>query len=181
MQPILKIHKGVFKDIPHGIPPRRGFEYSIELKEGTKPMITTPYRHPQRFKEEIEKTINELLKMGHIQPSCNPFASSIVLVKKNDGTMRICIDYRTLNKRTIKKRYPIPRIDKLIDELHGAKYFSKIDLWTSYHQIKLRKEDVPKIVFRCHYGHFEFLVMPFGLVNAPTFPSAIKEILTCIL
>ncbi|XP_057825625.2 uncharacterized protein LOC131037488 [Cryptomeria japonica] len=177
MQPILKRHKGVFKDIPHGIPPRRGFEHSIELEEGAKPVITTPYRHPRRFKEEIEKTINELLRMGHIQPSCSPFASSVVLVKKKDGTMRMCIDYRALNKRTIKNRYPIPRIDELIDELHGAKYFSKIDLRTGYHQIRMRKEDVPKTAFRCHYGHFEFLVMPFGLTNAPaTFQSCMNHV-----
>ena len=135
IQPILKRHKKVFSDIPPGLPPKRGFEHSIELEEGTKPIVTTPYHHPHRYKEEIEKTIKELLEMGHIQPRSSPFASSVVLSKKKDGTMRICIDYRALNKKTIKNRYPIPRIDGLIDELHGAHYFLEIDLRSSYHQI----------------------------------------------
>ena len=177
IHPILMKHKRVFDDIPPGLPPKRGFEHSIELEEGAKPVITIPYRHPHKFKEEIEKTIKELLEMGHIQPSCSPFASSVVLVKKKDGTMRMCIDYRSLNKKTIKNRYPIPRIDELMDELHGAKYFSKIDLRSRYHQIRMRKEDVPKTAFHCHYGHFEFLVLPFGLTNAPaTFQSCMNHI-----
>jgi hypothetical protein len=98
------------------------------LEEGDKPIITTPYRHPKKFKDEIEKSINELLEMGHIRPISNPFASSMVLVKKSYGTMRMCIDYRALNKKTIKNRYHIPRTDELLDELHGAIYFSKIDI-----------------------------------------------------
>jgi hypothetical protein len=103
------------------------------LEEGAKPMITRSYRHPRRFKDEIEKAIKELLAMGHIRPSINPFASSVVLVLKKDGTMRMCIDYRALNKKTIKNRYPIPHIDGLMDELHGAVFFSKIDLRFGYH------------------------------------------------
>ena len=91
-------------------------------------MITTSYRHPKKFKYEIEKSIKELLDMGHIRPSSSPFASSVVLVKKKDGTMQICIDYQALNKKTIKNRYPIPSIDELLDELHRAVYFLKIDL-----------------------------------------------------
>jgi hypothetical protein len=129
---LLAQHQQVFGLIPPRRPSDRGFEHTIEF-EGAKPMITAPYRHPRRFKDEIEKAIKELLAMGHIRPSRSPFASSVVLVLKKDGTMRMCIDYRALNKKTIKNRYPIPRIDELMDELHGAVFFSKIDLHSGYH------------------------------------------------
>jgi hypothetical protein len=102
-------------------------------------MITPPYHHPRRFKDEIEKAIKELLAMGHIRPSSSPFASLVVLVMKKDGTMRKCIDYRSLNKKTIKNRYPLPRIDELMDELHGVVFFSKIDLRSGYHQINIQE------------------------------------------
>jgi hypothetical protein len=169
---IIDKHIKVFGPIPPGVPPDRGFEHIIELEEGAKLVITTPYRHPKKYKDEIEKAIKELLDMGHIRPSSNPFASSVVLVKKKDGTMHMCIDFRALNKKTIKNMYPIPRIDELLDELHGAVYFTKIDLRSGYHQIKMGEEDIPKTAFKCHYdqchyGHYEFLVMPFGLTNAP--------------
>jgi hypothetical protein len=98
-------------------------------------VITTPYRHPKVYKDEIEKTIKELISLGYIRPNSSPFASFFLLVKKKDGTLRMCVDYMALNKKTIKNRYPIPRIDELMDELHGAKYFSKIDLCSGYHQI----------------------------------------------
>jgi hypothetical protein len=141
---ILDKHKKVFGPIPPGVPPDRGFEHIIELEAGAKPIITTPYRHPKKYKDEIEKAIKELLDMGHIRPSSSPFSSSVVLVKKKDGTMRMCIDFQDLNKKTIKNRYPIPRIDELLDELHGAIYFTKIDLRSGYHQIKMREEDISK-------------------------------------
>ena len=170
-------HGRVFGDIPLRVPPDRGFEHGIELEDGAKPVITTPYRHPRAYKDEIEKTIHELLDMGFTQPSSSPFASSIVLVKKKDGILWMCIDYRALNKRTIKNRYHIPRIDELLDELHGAIYFSKIDLHSGYHQIRVQAEDVHKTAFHCHYGHYEFLVLPFGLTNAPaTFMSLMHGI-----
>ena len=126
--------------IPPGKPPDRWFEHTIELEEGDKPMITTPYHHPRRFKDEMDKAIKELLVMGHIRPSNSPFASSVVLVIKKDGTMRMCIDYRAFNKKTIKNRYPIPRIDELMDELHGAVFFSNIDLRSRYHQINIQSK-----------------------------------------
>jgi hypothetical protein len=117
------------------------------LEEGAKPIITPPYRHPRRFKDEIDKEIKELLAMGHIRPSNNPFASSVVLVLKKDGTMRMCIDYQALKKETFKNRYPIQRIDKLMDELHGVVFFSNIDLCSGYYQINIREKDIEKTTF----------------------------------
>lgn len=159
IQTLLFKHSKVFSSISPGIQPERGIEHVIKL-EGSKLVITTPYRHLRTHKDEIENAIKELLDMGHIRLSKSPFASSMVLVKKKDATMRMCIDYKTLNKKTIKNRYLIPQIDELIDELHNACYFSKIDLRSSYQQIRMREENVEKIAFRCHFGHFEFLVMP---------------------
>jgi hypothetical protein len=177
IQEIIDKHSKVFGPIPPGVPPDRGSEHIIELKAGAKPVIATPYRHPKKYKDEIEKAIKELLDMGHIRSSSSPFASSVVMVMKKDGTMRMCIDFRALNKKTIKNRYPIPRIDELLDELHEVVYFTKIDLHSGYNQIKMREEDIPKTAFRCHYGHYEFLVMPFGLTNAlATFQSCINHV-----
>lgn len=170
-------HDKVFIDIPPGIPPHRGFEHTIELEARAKPVTTTPYRHPKKFNDEIEKTIQELLEKGWICPSSSPFTSLVVLVKKKDGTMCMCVDYHALNKKTIMNRYPIPRIDELLDELHGVVYFLKIDLRSGYHQIRMMKEDMEKTAFHCHYGHYEFLVMPFRLTNAPaTFQSCMNHI-----
>jgi hypothetical protein len=177
IQRIIDKHSKVFGPIPPGVPPDRGFEHIIELEEGEKIVITTPNWNPKKYKDEIEKAIKELLYMGHIRPSSSPFASSVVLVKKKDGTMHMCIDFRALNKKTIKKKYPIPRIDELLDKLPRVVYFTKIDLCSSYHQIKMREEDIPKTAFRCHYNHYEFLVMPFVLTNAPaTFQSSMNHV-----
>lgn len=159
-------HSKVFNEIPLGLPLDRGFQHVIELEEGAKPIITAPYCHPRRYKE-IEKAIKELLNMWHIRPSSHSFTSLMVLVKKKDGTLRMGIDYITFNKKTIKNCYHIPKIDELIDELHGAVYVSKIDLQSRYHQIKVRVEDVHKTTSSCHFEHYE-LFMPFGLTSAPT-------------
>ena len=117
----------MFGDIPLGQSPNREFEHTIELEQGIQAVITTPYRHPKAYRDEIERAIQDLLALGHIRPSTSPFASSVVLVKKDD-TLRMCIDYRALNKKTMKNRYPIPQIDEQMDELQGAQFFSKIDL-----------------------------------------------------
>ena len=116
---------------------------------------------------ELKSQLKELIDKKYIRPSVSPWGAPVIFVKKKDGTMRLCIDYRQLNKMTIKNRYPLPRIDDLFDQLRGATVFSKIDLRSGYHQVRIKDEDIFKTSFKTRYGHYEFVVMPFGLTNAP--------------
>lgn len=152
-------------------------DHSIPLIEGANPMNLRPYCYPAMQNSVIEGLVKEMLDRGVIQPSSSPFASPMVLVQKKDRGWRLCVDYRALNKLTVKNRYPIPLIEDLFDELGGSKVFSKLDLRAGYHQIKLRPEDQYKTAFQTHSSHYEWLVMPFGLSNAPaTFQNAMNSI-----
>ena len=142
-------------------------EFRIDLVPGAAPVAKAPYRLAPSEMQELSKQLEELLEKGFIRPSSSPWGAPILFVKKKDVSMRMCIDYRELNKLTIKNKYPLPRIDDLFDQLQGTAWFSKIDLRSGYHQLKVREEDVHKTAFRTRYGHFEFIVMPFGLTNAP--------------
>ncbi|XP_073270442.1 uncharacterized protein [Primulina huaijiensis] len=145
----------------------REVEFGIELMPGTSPISRTPYRMAPAELRELKAQLQDLLDKGYIRPSVSPWGAPVLFVRKKDGTMRLCIDYRQLNKVTIKNKYPLPRIDDLFDQLQGTSVYSKIDLRSGYHQIRVREEDIQKTAFRTRYGHYEFLVMPFGLTNAP--------------
>ncbi|GJT39421.1 putative reverse transcriptase domain-containing protein [Tanacetum coccineum] len=157
----------VFPDDLLGLPLVREIEFRIDLIPGASPVVRSPYRLAPSEMLELSNQLKELQEKGFIRPSHSPWGAPVLFVKKKDGSMRMCIDYRELNKLTIKNRYPLPRIDDLFDQLQGACCFSKIDLRSGYHQLRVREEDIPKTAFRTRYGHFEFTVMPFGLTNAP--------------
>ncbi|KAL8100391.1 hypothetical protein AgCh_032593 [Apium graveolens] len=157
----------VFPDELPGLPPDREIEFSIDLIPRAEPVLKVPYRMAPVEMKELAKQLQELLDKGVIRPSVSPWGAPALFVKKKDGSMRLYIDYRELNKLTIKNKYPLPRIDDLFDQSKGSCCFSKIDLRSGYHQLKIKPEDIPKTAFRTMYGHYEFLVMSFGLTNAP--------------
>jgi hypothetical protein len=149
-----------------GLPPEREVEFEIVLMPGAELISKAPYRMAPAELRELKTQLQELLDMRFIRPSVSSRGAPVLFVKKKDGSMRLCIDYRELNKITIKNRYPLPWIDNLFDQLKGARVFSKIDLRSGYHQLRIKAEDIPKSAFRTRYGHYKFLVMPFGMTNA---------------
>lgn len=164
---VIKEFPEVFPEDLPGLPPVRSVEFRIDLIPGATPVAKSPYRLAPSKMQELASQLQELSDKGFIRPSVSPWGAPVLFVKKKDGSFRMCIDYRELNKLTIKNRYPLPRIDDLFDQLQGSTCFSKIDLRSGYHQLRIQDEDIPKTAFRTRYGHYEFLVMPFGLTNAP--------------
>ena len=166
--PVVDEYADVFPDEILELPPSRDVDFSIDLIPGVGLVSMAPYRVAPAELAELKKQIEDLLEKKFIRPSASSWGASVLLVKKKDGSSRLCVDYRQLNKLTIKNKYLLPRIDDLLDQLRGAAVFSKIDLRSGYHQILVRPEDVQKTAFRTHYGHYEYVVMLFGVTNAPT-------------
>ena len=158
----------VFPDEIPELPPSRDIDFSIDLIPGVGPVLAAPYRMAPAELAELKKQIEDLLEKKFIRPSASPWGAPVLLVNKKDGSSRLCVDYRQLNKLMIKNKYPLPRIDDFLDQLRGPSVFSKIDLRSGYHQILVKPEDIHKTTFRSRYGHYEYVVMPFGVTNAPT-------------
>lgn len=181
VQALIQQYAHLFQE-PTTLPPSRTFDHRIALIPGAQPVNVRPYRYAPHQKTEIEKQVAEMLKKGIIQHSMSSFASPVLLVKKKDGTWRFCVDYRQLNAITVKDKHPLPIVDELLDELHGAKWFTKLDCTSGYHQIRVAVGDEMKTAFKTHHGLHEFKVMPFGLTNAPaTFQSAMNTVFADIM
>jgi hypothetical protein len=166
---VVQEYPDVFPEDLPGTPPDRDIEFIIELLPGTPPISKGPFRMPVNELVELKKQIAELQSKGFICPSSSPWGAPMLFVKKKDGTQRMCVDYRSLNEVTIKNKYPLPRIENLFDQMKGASIFSKIDLRSGYHQLKIWESDIPKTAFRTRYGLYEYTVMSFGLTNAPAY------------
>ncbi|GJT14953.1 putative reverse transcriptase domain-containing protein [Tanacetum coccineum] len=165
--PIVRDFPKVFPEDLPGLPLTRSVEFQIDLIPGAAPITRALYRLAPSEMKELSEQLQELSDKGFIRPSSSPWGASDLFVKKKDGSLRMCIDYRKLNKLTVKNRYPLPRINDLFDQLQGSSIYSKIHLRSGYHKLRVREQDIPKTAFRTRYGHYEFQVMPFGLTNAP--------------
>jgi hypothetical protein len=163
---LLAAFTDVFTEL-HGLPPPRGRDHSIVLMLGSQPVAVRSYRYPAKHKGELEWQCTAMLDQGLIRRSSSVFSSPVLLVKKTDGSLRFCVDYRALNTLTVKDAFPIPVVNELLDELHGAKFSTKLDMHSGYHQIRMNPVDIDKTAFCTHDGLYEFLVMPFKLCNAP--------------
>jgi hypothetical protein len=167
--PIVCEYPDVFPNDLLGMSPDQDIEFIIELQPGTSSISKRPYRMPPNELAKLKIQLQDLLDKGFIRPSASPWGCPTLFVNKKDNSLRLCVDYRPLNTVTIKNKYPLPRIDILFDQLAGAKIFSKIDLHSGYHQIKIKPSDVPKMAFSTRYELYEYLVMSFGLTNAPAY------------
>jgi hypothetical protein len=182
-QRILNDFSDVFPDeLPSGLPPPRNISHAIPMVNDSVPPTRPMYRSSPAERAEVVKTLEELLIKGFIEPSTSPFASPILFVRKKEGTLRMVIDYRGINKLTKRNQYPLPRIDDLLDHLNGAQVFSSLDLMSGYHQVQITEEDIPKTAVRTPQGLYQFKVLPFGLTNAPaTFQKVMNDVLQPLL
>ena len=179
VQTVLIKYKDVLPSkLPKNLPPKREVDHAIELEPGAKPPAFPPYRMAPPELEELRRQLKELLEAGYIRPSKAPYVAPVLFQKKHDGSLRLCIDYRALNKVTVKNKYPIPLVADLFDQLGRARYFTKLDLRSGYYQVRIAEGDEPKTACVTRYGSYEFLVMPFGLTNAPaTFCTLMNKVL----
>ena len=160
--------KDVFPEELNELPSMREVDHAIDLIGNAVPIAKAPYRHSLAQNVELENQLKDLLSKGYIRPSKSPLGAPVLFVKKKDGSLILCVDYRGLNKLTIKNKFPLPLVDDIFDHLYGSKIFSKIDLKSGYHQIRIKESDIEKTGFRSHLDHYEYVVMPFGLTNAST-------------
>jgi hypothetical protein len=174
--PVVNEFPDVFPEELPGMPHDRDIEFVIELKPGTTPIYKTPYRMATPEFAELKENVKELLEKGFIRPSSSPWGAPMIFVPRKDGTQRLCVDYRALNEVTVKNKYPLPRIDDLFEQLHGACVFSKIDLRSGYHQLKIRECDIPKTAFVSRYGLYEYTVMSFGLTTLAYFMYLMNKV-----
>ncbi|KAG1037188.1 hypothetical protein G6F43_012913 [Rhizopus delemar] len=177
-KPIISEFQDVFRnDLPPGLPPVRTVEHVIDTGDA-RPISRPPFKMSPRELDELQKQLKELMDVGLIRPSSSPWGAPVLFVRKKDGSLRMCIDYRAINSLTKRINTPLPRIDECLERLGGAKHFSSIDLKSGYHQVRIRDEDVPKTAFNTRYGSYEFLVLPFGLTNSPpTFQKMMNHVL----
>lgn len=174
---LLSNYENVFKEELNDLPPERSVDHHIELQKDSKPICLPPYRMSPRELDTLRTQLNSMLEKGFIKPSKSPWGFPVLFAKKKDGTLRLCVDYRALNKITNKNSLTPPRIDELFDRLANMTCFSRLDLSSGYHQIRIAPQDTEKTAFRTRYGNFEYTVMPFGLCNAPaTFQTLMNSI-----
>jgi hypothetical protein len=179
---IVKDYPGVFLVVLTSFPSFRDVEFTIDLVPGVEPISRTPYRISPVELKELTKQLEELLRQGYVRPSISPWEALVLFVKKKDGTLRLCINCRGLNTLNIKNKYPLLLIDELFDQLQGSCCYSKMDLLQEYYQVRIKEENIPKTTFNTRYGHYRFVVMPFGVTNAPTmFMDLMHRIFQAIL
>jgi len=176
LQKLLDTYQPIFQP-PTTIPLTRLHEHQIHLLPNSQLVHVKLYRYPYFQKHEIELWVEDMLCCHLIRPSRSPYSSPVLLVKKKDGTWRFCMDYRALHAVTVKDRFLLPTIDELLDDLHNAQWFSRLDLAQGFHQIRMLPTDIPKTTFHAHNGHYEYNVMPFDLCNAPpTFQVTMNDL-----